>query len=130
MTDPIADLLTRIRNVNRLGRRKVNVPYSRLKEHVLEAIQREGYIEKFTVAGEGARKSLEVTLKYGPGGLPVIHEIERISRPGRRVYQGIDELKPILRGMGIQVLSTPKGILTDREARGQRLGGEVLLRLS
>ncbi len=129
MTDPIADLLTRVRNVNRLRRKKVSVPYSRLKEQVLGAMKREGYIDDFSVIGEGAGKALVVLLKFGPGGEPVIREIERVSRPGRRVYYGVGELTPVLRGMGIRVLSTPKGILTDREARGQRIGGEVLFQI-
>ncbi len=126
MTDPIADLFTRIRNMNRLRRKTVAVPYSRMKEQILNAIRREGFIEGYDVEGEGVGRTLRVTLKYGPEGEPVIGSIDRVSTPGRRVYRGRKELKPVLRGMGISVLSTPKGILTDREARAQGIGGEVL----
>ena len=126
MTDPIADLLTRIRNMNRLKRRRAMVPYSKLKEQILETMLREGFITEFNVQGEGTSKQLEVVLKYGPEGEYVINTIQRVSRPGRRVYRGVEELQPVLKGMGIHVVSTNKGILSDREARAQKVGGEIL----
>ncbi|MFQ5653112.1 MAG: 30S ribosomal protein S8 [Planctomycetota bacterium] len=126
MTDPIADLLTRMRNVNRLGRKGVAAPYSRLKEEILQAMAREGFIEGFSVDESGQHKMLRVVLKYGPEGEHVITRIDRISRPGCRVYRKVKEVTPLRRGMGVWILSTPKGILSDNEARAQKVGGEVL----
>lgn len=126
MTDPISDLLTRMRNVNLLGRKSVTVPHSRLKEHVLDVIRREGFIDSFEVDRSGRFPQLRVSLKYGPDGEKVIRRMRRVSRPGRRVYKGVDELSPVLQGMGILVLSTSQGVLSDSEARTRRLGGEVL----
>ena len=126
MTDPVADLLTRIRNMNRLKRRRVTIPYSKLKEQILETMLREGFITEFKVDGEGTARQLMVTLKYGPAGEHVINTLKRVSRPGRRVYRGVQELRPVLKGMGIHVMSTNKGILSDREARAQKVGGEIL----
>ena len=97
MTDPIADLLTRLRNMNRLGRRKVtSIPYSKLKERILDALQREGFIDEFSVEGEGTQKSIRVLLKFAPTGEPAISKIERVSTPGRRVYRGVKELTRML----------------------------------
>ena len=129
MTDPIADLLTRIRNMSRLGRFRAKAPYSKMKEQILSALLREGFVESVESTGEGTKRELVVTLKYGPTGETVINALERVSTPGRRVYRGVAELTPVLRGMGIQILSTPKGILTDREARKENVGGEILCRV-
>jgi len=126
MTDPIADLLTRIRNANAISRKTVAIPYSRMKVGLLDALKREGFIRDYEVVGEGVKRAINVFLKYGPDGEKVIREIKRISKPGRRVYTAIDDLEPVLGGAGIAVLSTSKGLMSDREARRRRLGGEVL----
>lgn len=132
MTDPIADLLTRIRNINRIGRRDVSAPHSVLKEEVLKVLKREGFIDDYRVVeaeGGGPHKNLDISLKYGPEGEHVINTIERVSRPGQRIYRKVKELQPVLQGMGIAVVSTPKGVLSDTEARAQNVGGEVLCRV-
>ncbi len=129
MTDPVADLLTRIRNMNRLKRRRATIPYSKLKEQILETMLREGFINEFNVEGEATAKQLVVTLKYGPAGEFVISTLQRVSRPGRRVYRGVQEMQPVLKGMGMNVVSTNKGILSDREARAQKVGGEILCQI-
>ncbi len=126
MTDPIADMLTRIRNAIRNKRRTARIPRSKLKVGIAEVLKREGYIDGYELVEEGVQGAIEVKLKYGPDGELVINRIERTSRPGRRVYGRIADLKPVLNGLGIAVLSTSKGILSDREARRQRIGGEVL----
>ena len=126
MTDPIADMLTRIRNALRIRRASVRIPRSKIKVGIAEVLKKEGYIEDFTLVGEGVQGSIDIRLKYGPDGEVVISRIERQSKPGRRVYGRIKDLKPVLNGLGIAVLSTSKGILSDREARRQRVGGEVL----
>ncbi len=126
MTDPIADMLTRIRNAVRVERPHVDVPHSKFKRGVAEVLKREGYIWDFEeIAGEPCG-SLRVHLKYGPNGERVIRSIRRVSKPGRRVYKDVDGLKPILGGLGITILSTSRGVISDREARQRRLGGEVL----
>ena len=130
MTDPIADLLTRLRNTNRLKRRRTMIPYSRVKEQILATLKREGFIDTYDVReGEGGFKELHVELKYGPDGEFVINKIERVSTPGRRTYRSINDLPPVIRGMGIWVLSTSKGILSDVEARKENVGGEVLCKV-
>lgn len=126
MTDPIADLLTRIRNINRLGRRRVGVPYSGIKEEILKALEREGYIEGYEIEGEGPAKALRVALKYGPEGERVITRIERVSKPGCRVYSGAKQLPKVMQGLGILIVSTPSGVLSDNEARSRNVGGEIL----
>jgi small subunit ribosomal protein S8 len=128
MTDPIADMLTRIRNAVRVERRFVDVPLSQLKRGVAEVLKREGYIWDFQeqeVEGE-ASKQLRIELKYGPNGERVIQEIKRVSKPGRRVYSKSRDLRPVLNGLGICIISTSRGVVSDREARQQKLGGEVL----
>ncbi len=129
MTDPIADLLTRIRNAVRVRHPSVDVPYSKEKAQVLEVLKREGFIADFKDEGEGKARLARVYLKYSRLGEPVIQEIQRESRPGRRVYRGYTELDPVLRGIGIAVISTSKGVLSDRECRKQQLGGEVLCKV-
>jgi small subunit ribosomal protein S8 len=132
MTDPIADMLTRIRNAVQIERPYVDIPSSKLKEAVAGALQREGYIWDFEVsANEGtAGKTLRVNLKYGPNGEKVIQVINRVSKPGRRVYEGQRDSRPVLQGLGSRILSTNQGVLSDREAKSKNLGGEVICEVS
>jgi small subunit ribosomal protein S8 len=129
MNDPLGDLLTRIRNAQRRGKSTVSSPASKLRVHVLEVLQREGYIRGFTEVEKEGRKELDIELKYYDGA-PVISEIRRISKPGRRVYSPVRELPLVRNGLGISVLSTPKGVMSDNEARTQNVGGEILCRVS
>ncbi|MHC5053375.1 MAG: 30S ribosomal protein S8 [Planctomycetota bacterium] len=129
MTDPVADLLTRIRNAVSVGKPDVVVPSSKTKIAVAEVLKREGYIEGFEIVEKPVQNDFRIKLKYGPEGERVITHIERISKPGRRVYRGVHDLKPVLRGLGISVVSTSKGVMSDREAREARVGGEVLCRV-
>ena len=126
MTDPVADMLTRLRNAVRVERPHVDMPLSKLKRGVADALKREGYIWDWEEIPAKPAGNLRVHLKYGPNGERVIRHIKRISRPGRRVYSGSTELKPILDGLGISILSTSRGVISDREARQRKLGGEVL----
>lgn len=127
MTDPIADLATRIRNGLRIKRQEVDVPHSKMKAAICDVLKREGYLRDFTVASKDGFPVLKVALKYGPDGEQVLQSIARVSKPGCRVYRNWREHEPVLRGMGITVLTTTKGVLSDREARARKLGGEVLL---
>jgi len=129
MTDPIADMLTRIRNAIRVGKKTVDVPASRLKEGILDVLKREGFIEDYKTGESGAVRTIRVWLKYSRLGESVIREIRRESKPGRRIYRPVEEIKPVLRGTGIAVVSTSRGILSDRECRRQHVGGEVLCRV-
>ena len=126
MTDPIADMLTRIRNAVRIERASVQMPSSSMKQGVADSLKREGYIWDWKVIEGSPSDQLRVDLKYGPNGEKLIQNIQRTSKPGRRVYQGVEDLKPVLDGLGISILSTNKGILSDREARRENVGGEVL----
>ena len=126
MTDPVADLLTRIRNAVAVGKPEVVVPSSKTKLAVAEVLLREGYIEGFDIVEKPVQNDFRIRLKYGPKGERVITHIERVSKPGRRVYKSVDDLTPVLRGLGISIVSTSKGVLSDREAREARVGGEVL----
>ena len=126
MTDPIADLLTRIRNANHIGARYVDIPSSGVKVDIVQVLKREGYIEGFEIVEKPVQNDIRVTLKYSPEGERVIQKIKRESRPGLRNYVKIDELRPVRRGLGIYVLSTSKGVLSDREARKENVGGELL----
>lgn len=126
MTDPIADMLTRIRNAVAVRQKTVDVPFSAVKANILNVLKREGFVADIQTVGEGKERFMRVYLKYGRLGEPVITEVQRRSSPGRRVYKAVTELEPILRGIGIAVLSTPKGVLSDRECRKERVGGEVL----
>ncbi|HAP06991.1 MAG TPA: 30S ribosomal protein S8 [Planctomycetaceae bacterium] len=126
MTDPVADLLTRIRNGVRVERPSVDVPYSRLKVAIVQALQREGFVWDHEVVDAGVHKVLRVNLKYGPNGEHVIQHVERVSKPGCRVYVAVNEMKDVRQGTGISVLSTSKGVLSNREARRQGIGGELL----
>ncbi len=128
MTDPLSDLLTRIRNGQRTSKSVVESPSSKLRVNVLDALQREGYIRGYSVEdieGKRDQSTVRIELKYHEGE-PVIREIHRVSRPGRRVYSKIKELSPVYNGLGISILSTPRGVLSDAEARAQNVGGEVL----
>jgi small subunit ribosomal protein S8 len=125
-SDPISDLLTRIRNAQERGKAKVSSPASRLRERVLEVLQHEGFIRGFTTVQQGAGKAeIEIELKYFDGA-PVIRELQRVSKPGRRVYASVETLPTVFNGMGISILSTPKGVMSDADARTQNVGGEVL----
>jgi len=126
MTDPIADMLTRIRNAVRVERPHVDMPLSKVKRGLADVLKREGYIWDFEEVDEKPAKVLRVHLKYGPNGERVIRRIRRVSKPGCRVYSGYGEMKPVLGGLGISVVSTSRGVISDREARQRKLGGEVL----
>jgi len=126
MTDPIADMLTRIRNALVWRAPSCVVPGSRLKVGILDVLKREGYIDAYEVAAAGNRSVVTVQLRYGPEGERVISSIDRFSKPGCRRYRGVDELPKIRGGLGIAVVSTNQGILSDRECRQRRVGGEVL----
>jgi small subunit ribosomal protein S8 len=129
MSDPLGDMLTRIRNGQRNQMPVVNAPASRLRTNVLEVLKREGYIRNFEVSNPNAGLlTVEIQLKYHDGQ-PVIQEISRVSRPGRRVYSKIKELPRVLNGLGITILSTPRGVMSDQEARAANVGGEVLCRV-
>jgi small subunit ribosomal protein S8 len=129
MTDPISDLLTRIRNSARVAKDRCDVPASRLKLELVKILQEEGFIRTFKVLQEGPGETIRVYLRYSAEGEPVIHGIERISRPGRRVYRGVDDLPTVRAGIGVSVISTSRGLMTDAKAREQRLGGEVMCRV-
>ena len=128
MTDPIADMLTRIRNANVAMHDEVRMPSSKLKESLAELLKKEGYIEGFTVSDEPSRPGqvLTVTMKYSPERARVISGVKRISKPGLRVYIKADRVPRVLGGLGVAVLSTSQGLMTDREARKRRMGGEIL----
>jgi small subunit ribosomal protein S8 len=129
MTDPIADMLTRIRNANAIRREEVTMPASRIKVGLAETLKNEGFIESYEVQEAKPQSELVVRLKYGPDGEQVIRAIERISKPGRRVYSKAKEIPRVLRGLGVFVLSTPKGIVSDRAARQMNVGGEILCKI-
>ena len=126
VTDPIADMLTRIRNALTIKRTEVTVPASKTKKAIAEILFNEGYIEKYELVDDGNYKSIKITLKYGPNGEKVIQGLKRISKPGLRVYAKAEELPTVLNGLGIAIISTSKGIMTDKQARNASLGGEVI----
>lgn len=125
ISDPVGDMLARIRNAQERGKSKVTVPPSRLRERVLEVLHKEGYIRGFATVEKDGKSELEVELKYFDG-TPVIKEIQRVSKPGRRVYASVATLPSVYNGLGISILSTPKGVMSDADARAQNVGGEVL----
>ena len=125
MSDPIADMFTRIRNGQRVEKNAVSMPSSKLKVAIAQVLKDEGYIEGYEVSSEGAKSELKVELKYY-AGRPVIERIERVSRPGLRVYKGSDALPQVMNGLGVTIISTPKGVMTDRKARATGTGGEIL----
>ncbi len=126
MTDPVADFLTRIRNASRAEHEKVDIPASKLKVRMAEILKDEGFIKNFRVIEDNKQGMLRVYLKYGAGNERIISGIVRVSRPGRRIYVTKDKIPSILGGMGIAILSTSSGVMTDRQVKKQRLGGEVL----
>jgi small subunit ribosomal protein S8 len=125
MSDPIADMLTRIRNAQLAEKLSVAMPSSRVKASIAQVLKDEGYIEGFKVSNEDGKSTLEIALKYYAGE-PVIETIERVSRPGLRIYKGRDDIPKIMNGLGIAIVSTSKGVMTDRKARATGIGGEVL----
>jgi small subunit ribosomal protein S8 len=129
MTDPIADMLTRIRNANTIKKKSVSMPASTVKVGIAQILKEEGFISDYTVEPGEPRSTLTLNLKYTDWGECVIRNIERVSKPGRRVYTSSTELKPVLKGMGIQILSTPKGMKSDRNARKENVGGEILCKV-
>ncbi|MBR2467755.1 MAG: 30S ribosomal protein S8 [Clostridia bacterium] len=124
-TDPIADMLTRMRNALTVKHNTVTVPASKMKVAIAELLKNEGYINEFSVT-EGAKSSIVIDLKYGPNNQKVINGLKRISKPGLRIYAGYEDLPKVLNGLGIAIISTSKGLMTDRQAREQKIGGEVL----
>ena len=129
ITDPIADMLTRIRNAQSARHPKVDVPASKLKMEIARILKEEGFIVNFKLADEGAKRSIRIYLKYTPGNVPVISRIERVSRPGCRVYVASREVPKVLGGLGINILTTPRGVMTGRDAHKEHLGGEILCRV-
>ncbi len=125
MSDPIADMLTRIRNAQAVEKAAVRMPSSKLKLAIAKVLQDEGYVDGFAVIDETGKPELEITLKYY-AGRPVIERIERVSRPGLRVYKGCQSIPQVMNGLGVAIVTTPKGVMTDRKARQTGVGGEVL----
>lgn len=126
MSDPISDMLTRIRNAQMAEKATVAMPSSKLKVAIVEVLKSEGYVDGFNViSGEGGKHTLEIALKYY-SGRPVIENIQRVSRPGLRIYKGSDDIPAVMNGLGIAIVSTSKGLMTDRKARANGIGGEVL----
>ena len=129
LSDPIADMLTRIRNASRVGRDTVNVKASKVCQGVAQVLKDEGFIEDFEVVEHPPQDLIRVYLRYNDEGIPAARLLKRVSKPGRRVYRGADEIKPVLNGLGVSIVSTSRGLLTDRQAREQRIGGEILCEL-
>ena len=125
LTDPIADMLTRIRNANAAKHASVSIPFSRIKESIANILKNEGYIVDYEIKEEGTKKDIVVTLKFVDGE-EVVKGLRRISKPGRRVYSSVENLPKVLGGLGIAIVSTPKGVLTDKECRKHSVGGEIL----
>ena len=126
ITDPIADMLTRIRNANNAKHETVDVPASNMKKAIAQILLDEGYIKHYQIVDDGTQGVIHITLKYNPGKEKVITGLRRVSKPGLRVYVGADELPSVLRGLGIAIVSTSKGVMTDKKAREAHVGGEVL----
>lgn len=125
MSDPIADMLTRIRNAQAVEKTSVTMPASKLKVAIAQVLKDEGYIDAFAIKGDAGKNELEIGLKYY-AGRPVIERIERVSRPGLRIYRGRDAIPQVMNGLGVAIVTTPKGVMTDRKARAAGVGGEVL----
>ncbi len=126
ITDSVADMLTRIRNANSAKHDTVTVPASNMKKAIAQILVDEGYIKSFTVTEDGKQGIIEITLKYGPNKSQVISGLRRVSKPGLRIYTSCEDMPKVMKGLGIAILSTPKGVMTDKEARKQNVGGEVL----
>ncbi len=125
MSDPIADMLTRIRNAQMVEKVSVQMPSSKVKIAIAQVLKDEGYIDDFAVKAEGAKSELNIALKYY-AGRPVIERLERVSKPGLRVYRGRNDIPQVMNGLGVAIVSTPKGVMTDRKARATGVGGEVI----
>jgi len=125
MSDPIADMLTRIRNAQVVQKTTVAMPSSKVKVAIAKVLKDEGYIEDFAVAADAGKSELKIGLKYY-AGRPVIERLERVSRPGLRIYKGKDDIPSVMNGLGVAIVSTPKGVMTDRKARATGVGGEVI----
>lgn len=126
MTDPISDLLTRVRNATTVRHDRTDIPASKMKLEVAKILKQEGFIRTFKVLEEGPQGLIRIYLKYAEDGEPAIHGLRRVSRPGRRVYRGVEDLPKVRNGLGVAVVSTNRGVLTDEQARSLRVGGEVL----
>ncbi len=126
ITDTIADLLTRIRNANSAKHETVDIPASNMKKSIVQILLDEGYIKSFTVIEDGKQGVLRVTLKYGEGKVPAITGLRRVSKPGLRIYSNVEDMPKVLKGLGTAIVSTSKGVMTDRQARKENVGGEVL----
>ena len=126
ITDPVADMLTRIRNANSAKHDTVDVPASNMKKSIAQILLEEGYVKNFQLIDDGTQGVIRITLKYGAGKEKVVTGLRRVSRPGLRVYAGAEELPRVLRGLGIAIVSTSKGVMTDKKARAAKVGGEVL----
>ncbi len=126
MTDPVSDMLTRIRNATTVRHDRTDIPASKTKLEIAKILKQEGYIRTFKTLEEGPQGLIRVYLKYAEDGEPVIHDLQRVSKPGRRVYRGADDLPKVRNGLGVAVVSTNRGVLTDEQARSLRVGGEVL----
>ena len=126
ITDPIADMLTRIRNANSAKHETVDVPVSNMKKAIADILLEEGYIKSYDIVDDGKQGMIHITLKYGANKEKVISGLQRVSKPGLRVYAGAQELPRVLKGLGIAIISTSKGIMTDKKARAEKIGGEVL----
>ena len=129
MTDPIADMLTRIRNANATGKAEVGMPASKLKVGVAQILQEEGFVESYEVQAGEPTSTLVIKLKYGPDGEKVIRCVDRISKPGKRVYRSAADVPTVLGGLGVYILTTPAGVISDRKAREMKVGGEVLAKV-
>jgi len=130
MSDPISDMLTRIRNAARINRERVNIKASNICEGIADVLRKEGYIEDFDRIDDGKQGILRITLKYDQEGVAIISEIKRISKPGRRIYSSVADLPHVLGGMGIVVVSTSKGVMSDKNCRESNMGGEILCMVS
>ena len=126
ITDSIADLLTRIRNANSAKHETVDIPASNIKKAIMQILVDEGYIKSFTVIEDGKHGMIKATLKYGEGKTPIITGLRRVSKPGLRVYSNVEDMPKVMKGLGIAIVSTSKGVMTDRQARKENVGGEVL----
>ena len=126
ITDAIADMLTRIRNANSAKHETVDIPCSNVKKAIAEILLEEGYIKSYTVIDDNKQGVIKVTLKYGPGKTRIISGLRRVSKPGLRIYSSCDDIPSVMRGLGVAIISTPKGIMTDKKARKENVGGEVL----
>lgn len=126
ITDPIADLLTRIRNASSAKHDTVEIPASNMKKSICQILVDEGFIKSFTVAEDGKQGVITVVLKYGTNKTPVIQGLKRVSKPGLRIYSNVEDMPKVMRGLGVAIISTSKGVMTDRQARKENVGGEVL----